>query len=100
MSDLTPAAVHVDDTYRLAATLPPDLSQATSVTVRLTRNGTVETASADIEDAAAGTVSVALDAVGLAVGYWTLQYEIEFADGSVEVIEAAGDTLRVYGGDA
>jgi len=80
MSDLTPAAVHVDDTYRLTATVPPDLSQATAVTVRLTRNGTVETASADIEDAASGGVSFALGDVALVAGYWTLQYEITFAD--------------------
>jgi len=82
------------DTIALSATIPRDLTDA-SVTFLFTD---VETRfTAVIKDAPEGKIAVPLSQVDPAVGHHEIKWEIEYSDGTIEVLPPDGDLLEVKG---
>lgn len=95
---MTTLTVKAGDSVTVRVTIPRDLSIVSEITAHLERNGVVETATPTVQTTGSEESEVDLDlgAVDLAAGYWDLEFELEYEDGTVETLPAAGyDTVRV-----
>lgn len=91
MSNVT---IHKNDTVALEATLPRDLSGAT--VELLVGNDETTTATAVIDNASEGVVSVPLSAVAFETGRTEIKFRVTFADGTIEHLPPSGDEIYVY----
>jgi len=91
MSNVT---IHKNDTVALEATLPRDLSGAT--VELLVGSDEATTATAVIDNASEGVVSVPLSAVDFETGRTEIKFRVTFADGTVEHLPPSGDSIYVY----
>lgn len=98
---MTTTSYKNDDTVPLQATLPTDLSDASSVEFRMsdTKGGSaIVSGSALIDDAAAGIVKYQWQAGETdRTGTFYMEWEVTYSDGGVETFPRRGfDVIRFY----